>query len=162
MRISPLTIIPMPAMIGKKQRRFNMNLFIVIITVIYTILYGFLCNYFWTNIQLCQDCFIFLVINSFAAVMINTVFFIAAKYEAYELISGYDKNKSYDNKILKNHLKKLGFRISVCILTCSLIALFAPLLSRYNIDKTLAVIYANLTFVCVFLTILLTAKRLKY
>ena len=71
-----------------------MNLFIVIITVIYTILYGFLCNYFWTSIQLCQDCFIFLVINSFAAVMINTVFFIAAKYEAYELISGYDKNKS--------------------------------------------------------------------
>lgn len=52
-----------------------MNLFIVIITVIYTILYGFLCNYFWTSIQLCQDCFIFLVINSFAAVMINTVFF---------------------------------------------------------------------------------------
>lgn len=27
--------------------------------------------------------------------------FIAAKYEAYELISGYDKNKGYDNKILK-------------------------------------------------------------
>lgn len=138
-----------------------MNLFIVIITVIYTILYGFLCKYFWISITLCQDCFIFLVINSLAAVVINTVFFIAVKYEIYELISGYDKNKNYDNKILKNYLKKLGFRISVCILICSLISLFAPLLSQYNIDKTLAVIYANFTFVCVFLTILLTAKKNK-
>ena len=84
-----------------------MNLFIVIITVIYTILYGFLCKYFWISITLCQDCFIFLVINSLAAVVINTVFFIAVKYEIYELISGYDKNKNYDNKILKNYLKKL-------------------------------------------------------
>ena len=136
-----------------------MNLFIATITVIYTVLYGFLCRYFWTSIPLCQDCFIFLVINSFATVVINTVFFIAVKYEMYELISGYDKNKNYDNKILKNHLKKLSFRISVCILICSLIALFSPLLSQYNIDKTLAVIYANLTFVFVFLTILLTAKN---
>ncbi len=88
-------------------------------------------------------------------------FFIAVKYEMYELISGYDKNKNYDKKLLNHYLKKISFRISTSILICSLIALFSPILSQFGIDKTLAVVYANLTFICVLLTILLTAKKNK-
>lgn len=138
-----------------------MNLFMVIITFVYTIIYGFLCKSVWLNIQLCQDCFVFLVINLVAIVVVNIVFFIAVKYEMYELISGYDKNKNYDKKLLNHYLKKLSFRISTSILICSLIALFSPILSQFGIDKTLAVVYANLTFICVLLTILLTAKKNK-
>lgn len=77
----------------------------------------------------------------------------------YELIAGYDKNKTYKKDALNGYLKKLAFRMTLVLLICSLLSIAAPLLSAFGIDKIIANVYINITFIAFFITIVATAKK---
>jgi hypothetical protein len=77
----------------------------------------------------------------------------------YELIAGYDKNKTYEKTTLDNYLKKLSFRMSLVLLIFSILSITTPLLSKFSMDEMIATIYANVTFIAFFLTIVVTAKK---
>jgi hypothetical protein len=77
----------------------------------------------------------------------------------YELIAGYDKNKTYEKTALDNYLKKLSFRMSLVLFIFSLLSITAPLLSTFNIDKIIATVYINITFIAFLLTIIIAAEK---
>ena len=52
----------------------------------------------------------------------------------YELLAGYDKSDEYDKDILKDHVKRLAFYVSLMALIVSVIPICAPLLSAINIS----------------------------
>jgi hypothetical protein len=77
----------------------------------------------------------------------------------YELIAGYDKTKTYEKTTLDNYLKKLAFRMSLVLLIFSILSITTPFLSKLSMDEMIATIYANVTFIAFFLTIVVTAKK---
>ena len=138
-----------------------MNWKLYIINAVYTIIYGMIHKNYFPDSKLWNSCFILIIVNFILMIIIDLTFLAIMKLEMYEWLAGYDKSKTYDKEVLDNFIKKLAFRVSLGILICSLIGIALPFASILNMDDILATAYANITFLVVFITILVTAKRNK-
>ncbi len=135
----------------------NRNRAIIIIQIIFTVIYGLLCKIPWAGNGTCRLFFFCILINLSLTFTFNLIFFTVIKSEMYELLAGYDKSKEYDKDILKAHVKRLAFNVSLTIFIVSVIPVCTPLLSAINISGDFWITaYMFLVIICTLFTIIIT------
>ncbi|MDE7294350.1 MAG: hypothetical protein K2N72_07995 [Oscillospiraceae bacterium] len=135
----------------------NRNKAIIIIQIVFTVIYGLLCKIPWAGNETCRLFFFCILINLSLTFTVNLIFFAVIKLEMYELLAGYDKSKAYDKDILKDHVKRLAFYVSLMAFIVSVIPVCAPLLSAINISGDFWITaYMFLVIICMLGAIIIT------
>lgn len=139
-----------------------MSIALMIFQIAVTAVYGVLCAFCPAyTADICGRCFRLLLVNLLCAGLVSSGCFAAAKPEAYDLIEGYDRNKVYNENVLKMYFKKLTLNVQTVLLLCSLAAFAAPLLSGSDRAGDHVILYAHATGICMLMTMIVTARRHK-
>lgn len=139
-----------------------MSIALMIFQIAVTAVYGVLCAFCPAyTADICGRCFRPLPVNLLCAGLVSSGCFAAAKPEAYDLIEGYDRNKVYDENVLKMYFRKLALNVQTVLLLCSLAAFAAPLLSGSDMAGDHVILYAEATWICMLAALTVTARRHK-